>query len=89
MANMTLKEKVNTTVFWAAVFCAGYFSVGFILKTSLFTKYPSANDFYDLIRDSFTLTAYFIAPAAALVLFSDWRIQHNFSKSDSFFDKLC
>ncbi|MFE1617435.1 hypothetical protein ACFMJP_21855, partial [Acinetobacter baumannii] len=37
---------------------------------------------YDVLKDAFTLGAAFLAPVAAFVLFSDWRVQHKALKNE-------
>lgn len=75
MDKKKLKDKVELTIFWLGLFCLTYLILGFILKSDL-TKPIDSTIFYEVLRDSLTLTAYFLAPIAALILFSDWREQH-------------
>lgn len=88
MKGKTLEQKVSLALIGAAIFFAFLFALGFILKTDLLSKWATANDIYEIGKDALTITAYYLAPAAALVLFSDWRIQHNITKSDNFFDEI-
>ncbi|ETR94561.1 hypothetical protein [Acinetobacter lactucae] len=72
----TLKEKIRDVVFWI---CAGgviYLIVGYLMKTNWLSCPKQLPELYELIRDSLTLMAYFLAPAAAFILFSDWRLEH-------------
>ncbi|MDC5602482.1 hypothetical protein OFM92_05980 [Acinetobacter baumannii] len=76
MTGKTLKQKISITIFGAAVFFAVLFALGFILKTEILSRCPTGNEVYEIGRDALTLTAYFLAPVAALILFSDWRKEH-------------
>ncbi len=75
MASRKLEDKIELTIFWLGLFCLTYLVLGFILKSDL-TKPLDSSIFYEVFRDSLALTAYFLAPIAALILFTDWRIQH-------------
>lgn len=43
---------------------------------------------YDLVKDAMALTASFLAPVAALLLFSDWRYQHNAVKNEKISEEI-
>ncbi|MCA4278443.1 hypothetical protein LDY03_15835 [Acinetobacter baumannii] len=76
MKSKTLKNKINDIVF---VVCAGgvlYLIVGFLMKTNWLSYPKPLPDLYEIVRDTLTLMAYLLAPAIALVLFSDWRQEH-------------
>lgn len=75
MKKKTLKEKINRICWWAAGLTVLYFIVGAFLKSDG-PKFDPIKT-YDLIKDTLTLTAAFLAPVAAFVLFSDWREQHE------------
>ncbi|WP_165495634.1 hypothetical protein [Acinetobacter sp. ANC 4173] len=47
---------------------------------------PTKN--YDLIKDTLTLTATFLTPVAAFVLFSDWREEHEVKSIFSLLDSI-
>lgn len=76
MKGKTLEQKISLVLYGAAIFFAFLFALGFILKADLLSKWPTASDFYEIGKDALTITAYYIAPAAALILFSDWRQEH-------------
>lgn len=76
MKGKTLEQKISLVLYGAAIFFAFLFALGFILKADLLSKWPTASDFYEIGKDAFTITAYYLAPAAALILFSDWRQEH-------------
>lgn len=78
MAKKNLEEKIKDVVFYAIIFFILYLILGFLIKSEWLTSFTQSWVYtYELLRDAFTLTAYFLAPAAAFVLFSDWREQHN------------
>lgn len=86
MSKKTLQQKINCVKWSAAIFAIGYFLIGVCLTktgSNLDTKKA-----YDLLTTSLTLTAYFLGPIAAFLLFSDWREQHNKSVNANFFLKI-
>lgn len=87
MSKESLEEKIKLTIFWLGLFCLTYLILGFIIKSD-FTKTFDTLIFYEVLRDSLTLTAYFLAPVAAFILFTDWREQHKTLKSDKFYDEI-
>jgi len=76
MAKKTLEEKIKDVVFYTTAFFIMYLIVGFLIKTEYLHCELTWDKLYDLFRDALTLTAYFLAPVAAFVLFSDWREPH-------------
>ncbi|HEM8709447.1 TPA: hypothetical protein U2Q76_000376 [Acinetobacter baumannii] len=76
MKDKTLEQKISLAIFGTVVFFAILFALGVFLKTDLLSKWPTANEAYEIGRDALTLTAYFLAPLTALLLFSDWRLEH-------------
>jgi hypothetical protein len=76
MAKKELKDKIELTIFWLGLFCLTYLIFGFILKSDL-TKPIDSSIFYEVLKDSLTITASFLAPIAAFILFSDWRVEHR------------
>lgn len=78
MKNETLKDKIKK-VYWGAVgFTLIYFIIGAYLNSDGPKFDPKKT--YELIKDALTLTATFLAPVAAFVLFSEWRVQHQAQK---------
>lgn len=78
MKDLTLKEKINNVIFWASFFFVVYLIVGFLIKSEWLSKTDQLWSFsYELLRDALTLTAYFLASLTAIVLFTDWRVQHK------------
>lgn len=82
MDRNNLKQKINKVKWWAIGFTLAYLIVGAFLVSD----YPLSESIfdprktYDLIKDALTLTAYFLGPIAAFVLFIDWREQHVLKK---------
>lgn len=74
MSKKTLKEKITSVCWWTLGLSVAYFAIGAYLKSDGPKFDPGKT--YDLIKDTLTLTAAFLAPVAAFVLFSDWRVQH-------------
>jgi len=76
MSKNTLKEKINDVAFWAIIFLIIYLIIGYLLESLWLSKSLKLDEFYDLLKDGFAITAAFLAPVAAFVLFRDWREQH-------------
>lgn len=76
MAKKTLNKKIVDAVFWTSIFLVMYLIVGFLLGSSWLSKGLTFSESYDLLKDGLSITAAFLAPVAAFVLFSDWREQH-------------
>lgn len=74
MSQSYLKNNLKCVRWGALVFAIGYFLVGAYLKSD--GPKVDLSKVYELLRDSLTLTAYFLAPAAALVIYSNWRGEH-------------
>ncbi len=74
MAKKTLEEKIKLVCWWALGLTILYFLIGAWLISDG-PKFDSTKT-YNLLKDTLTLTAAFLAPVAAFVLFSDWREQH-------------
>lgn len=69
-----LKNNLKCVRWGALVFAMVYFLVGAYLKSD--GPKVDLSKVYELLRDSLTLTAYFLAPAAALVIYNNWRGEH-------------
>ena len=76
MAKKTLEEKIKDVVIYATTFFIMYLIIGYFIKTENLHCELTWDKLYDLFRDALTLTAYFLAPVAAFVLYSDWREPH-------------
>lgn len=77
MAKKTLKEKINDVAFWIVIFLILYLIIGYLLESLWLSKPLKLDELYDLLKDGLSVTAAFLAPVAAFILFSDWREQHN------------
>ncbi|WP_288456149.1 hypothetical protein [uncultured Acinetobacter sp.] len=74
MAKKTLEEKIELVCWWALGLTILYFLVGAFLISDGPKFDPTKT--YNLLKDTLTLTAAFLAPAFAFVLFSSWKEQH-------------
>lgn len=86
MAKKTLKERVKLVWRWTIILSITYFLIGIYLKSDGFNINPSIT--YELIKDTLTLTAAFLAPVAAFVLFSDWREEHQTKSLHALIDEI-
>lgn len=77
MAKKNLKDKIIEAAFWTSFFLVVYLIVGFLLGSSWLSKGLTFDESYNLLKDALSITAAFLAPVAAFVLFSDWREQHE------------
>lgn len=74
MDKKTLEEKIKYVCWWAFGLTILYFMVGARLISDG-TKFDPAKT-YNLLKDTLTLAAAFLAPVAAIILFSDWKEQY-------------
>lgn len=81
MAKKTLEEKIKIVCWWALGLTILYFLIGAWLISDGPKFDPTKT--YNLLKDTLTLTAAFLAPVAAFVLFSDWRDQHKAQKLEN------
>ncbi len=86
MSKKTLKEKITSVCWWTLGLSVAYFAIGAYLKSDGPKFDPEKT--YELIRDTLTLTAAFLAPVAAFVLFTDWRHQHNAIKNENLSEEV-
>ncbi|MDR3027260.1 MAG: hypothetical protein LBV35_02245 [Acinetobacter sp.] len=79
MDNNQLNSKILKIGMWIFSFFFWYLVVAFFLKSNypIYEQPFNRKEAYEALRDGLTLSAYFLAPAVALVLFSDWRSQHR------------
>ncbi|MDC5116391.1 hypothetical protein OHW34_17550 [Acinetobacter baumannii] len=82
MIKKSLEEKIRDVVFWTIVFFIIYTIVGFLLETNWLKTAITLCKVNVILKDSLTITAAFLAPVAAFVLFSDWRVEHNEKKRE-------
>lgn len=76
MAKKTLNKKIVDVIFGTSIFLVMYLIVGFLLGSSWLSKGLTFEESYELLKDGLSITATFLGPVAAFVLFSDWRVQH-------------
>lgn len=75
MAKQTLKEKIERVGFCIFTGFAWYLIISFFLLSD-YPIYDSSFDHkkaYEVIKDGLIISAAFLAPVAAFVLFSDWK----------------
>lgn len=77
MAKKSLEEKIKDVGFWTVIFFILYLIVGYLLASTWLESPLKLDKIYDLLKDGLGITAAFLAPVAAFLLFSDWREQHN------------
>lgn len=83
MPRENLKEKIADLLFWTVVFFIAYLIVGFCLESSWLNNSVSPPKIYEILKDDLSITAALLAPAAALLLFSDWKEQHILTLVDA------
>ncbi|QIT17272.1 hypothetical protein [Acinetobacter pittii] len=78
MVKNDLKVKIRRIWKWTFIGIIIFLVISFFLKSSYpITHYKfNLSDAYEVLKDTLTLAAGFLAPVAAFVLFSDWREQH-------------
>lgn len=77
MAKKTIEEKIREVSFWTFIFLISYLIIGYLLQSNWLHKSLEFTRLYELLKDSLSITAALLAPVAAFVLFSDWRLQHR------------
>ncbi|EML4808938.1 hypothetical protein NRF55_003114 [Acinetobacter baumannii] len=79
MAQDDLKVKIKKIWLWTILGIIFFLIISFFLKSSYpLTHYKfNLHDAYEVLKDSLSLAAAFLAPIAAFVLFSDWRVSHR------------
>lgn len=80
MSKKTLKEKINRVKYFTLLFAVLYFLIGAWLKSD--GPNFDLDKAYELIKDTLTITAAFLAPVAAFVLFSDWKDEHRVKSNE-------
>lgn len=90
MKESDLNNRIKQIGFWIFGFFFWYLVVSFFLKSGYpINQYTfNSKDAYEVVRDGLTLSAYFLAPAIAYVLFTDWRVQYKAIKDDNFYDEV-
>lgn len=77
MAKKTLDEKIDNIKKIFFIGTPTYILLSLLLLNDYsYEAHFDPKKVYDVIKDGFTLSAAFLAPVAAFVLFSDWREPH-------------
>ncbi|MDQ9890064.1 hypothetical protein [Acinetobacter pittii] len=77
MLKRTLSQKIKDVVFYSLAFFILYTIIAYLLETKWLSSTIDLPKLNGILKDSLTLTAAFLAPGAAFILFTDWREQHN------------
>ncbi|WP_337081284.1 hypothetical protein [Acinetobacter pittii] len=79
MAQDDLRVKIKKIWLWIILGIIFFLIISFFLKSSYPLTHYKFNllDAYEVLKDSLSLAAAFLAPIAAFVLFSDWRVSHR------------
>lgn len=79
MAQDDLRVKIKKIWWWTILGIIFFLIISFFLKSSYPITHHKFNltDAYEVLKDSLSLAAAFLAPIAAFVLFSDWRVSHR------------
>lgn len=85
MAKKSLEKKIKIVKWWAIGFTVVYLIVGAFLVSDYPLKQATFDPekTYNLIKDALTLTATFLAPVAAFVLFIDWKVEHSDKRNET------
>ncbi|CAM9316175.1 hypothetical protein [Acinetobacter bereziniae] len=83
MGTKTLKEKIFDIAFWTVYFFCAFLIVGYLINSGFLKVVPAKDKIYEILKDALSISAAFLAPVAAFVLFSDWREQHRAIKIES------
>ena len=76
MGTKTLKEKIFDIAFWTVYFFCAFLIVGYLINSGFLKVVPAKDKIYEILKDALSISAAFLAPVAAFVLFSDWREEH-------------
>lgn len=86
MAKKNLSKKIKITITSFGILSCLYFVIAVWLKSDGVSFNPKIT--YDLLKDTLTLGAAFLAPVAAFVLFSDWREEHVVKTLHTLIDEI-
>lgn len=79
MAIRKLEDKIKRVFYFIGGGIVVYLLISFTILSS-FPWYPyqlNKKLAYEVLKDAFTIGAAFLAPIAAFVLFTDWRVEHR------------
>ncbi|NIE95600.1 hypothetical protein F3J02_03730 [Acinetobacter sp. Tr-809] len=88
MVKKTLENKIKDTIFGVIIFFILYGIIGFLLETSWLSTSVGLPKIYEIFKDGLTITASFLAPVTAFVLFSHWSEQHSAVRNEKEVIKL-
>ncbi|WP_227551787.1 hypothetical protein [Acinetobacter baumannii] len=77
MLKRSLNQKMKDIAFYAIVFFVLYSIVAYLLESKWLSEVIVLPKINGILKDGLTMTAAFLAPGAAFILFTDWREQHN------------
>ncbi len=77
MFKNSLNKKMNDVVFYAISFFVLYIIIAYLFESNWLSEIIDLPKLNQIIKDGLTITATFLAPGAAFILFSDWKEQHN------------
>ncbi|MDO7216333.1 hypothetical protein Q5M47_13105 [Acinetobacter nosocomialis] len=77
MKDKPLQEKIKSLLFWTLIFFILYIIVAYLLDSLWLQNTIGFQKAYEIIKDGLSITAAFLAPASAFLLFSNWREQYN------------
>ncbi|MFV5343567.1 hypothetical protein VXQ28_08590 [Acinetobacter oleivorans] len=71
MVKKSLNQKMKDVVFYAIVFFVLYTIVAYLLESKWLSEIIGLPKINGILKDSLTMTAAFLAPGAAFILFTD------------------
>jgi len=90
MVKKTLEKKLKRVCFWIIGGAFLYAALSyFLLNNYSFQHSPlTSQNAYDLLKDTLTISAYFLAPGIAWALVTDWKEQHQAIEQYNFFNEM-
>ncbi len=89
MNKKSLEKKIEMVVRVFAIGIPVYIVLSLLLLNEYsYDAYFDPKKVYDVIKDALLIAAAFLAPIAAFVLFSDWRVEHQKKSTFQILDDL-
>lgn len=90
MVKKTLEKKLKRVCFWIIGGAFLYAALSyFLLNNYSFQHNPlTSKNAYDLLKDTLTISAYFLAPGIAWALVTDWKEQHQAIEQYNFINEI-
>lgn len=90
MVKKTLEKKLKRVCFWIIGGAFLYAALSyFLLNNYSFQHSPlTSQNAYDLLKDTLTISAYFLAPGIAWALVTDWKDQHQAIERHNFINEM-